>query len=360
MKKFFMVIMVLLAGVAAHAKTLYSGDIVDGKKVITNLDVEDLKKGEVHEFYFKTVENNIGQSWYVPVTVVKGKKNGPKFLLNSGVHGNEVNPILTTHKVKELLDPKEIKGTVTIVHGFNVTGLINNTREFKASGKGNTYVDLNRQMNTEKQVNTDQMYVNKLWNHLLLPNAEYAIDLHTAGAGSGFPLFIYADYRVDEVAKMAGKLGADVVKMDNGEKGSVETSFVEKGIPALTFELGTGSVYEKDIVERAVSGIENYMKEIGIVAGESVVKEAKFTGNKWERIRSEKGGFVETQVELMQEVKKGEVIAIQYDTFGMKVAEYKAPVDGLVASLKKYPLSEPGESLGRIIYYTDEDEDQKL
>ena len=53
--------------------TVYTGDVIDGKKVVSALDVNDLEPGRKHLLYFQGVEMPTGQHWYVSVTVAKGR-----------------------------------------------------------------------------------------------------------------------------------------------------------------------------------------------------------------------------------------------------------------------------------------------
>ncbi len=345
----------------SFAKTEYTGEKYLGKDIITNLDVNDLESGKTYEFFFEGVENSLGNPWYIPVTVIKGEKEGKRFLISSGIHGNELNPILTTYKVKERLNPKDIKGTVTIIHGLNIPGLLNNHRGYTFGGNSENTVDLNRLMNSGKTTTSDQKYSTLLWNNLLSKNADRVIDLHTSGKGSQFPLFVYADFRNSDIKKMAELTGADIVKMDNGEKGTIETSFVDLGIPSITFELGSGETQEALIVERATNGVINNLIFWDNLSGKEVKPDIEtFYGNSWSRIRAEKGGFVEAKVKVKDKVKKDDILFVQYDAFGKVIKEYKSPNSGVVASVKDYPYSEPGDSLGRVIEYDKEDKDQKL
>ena len=351
----------LSLSILTFSKTEYTGEKYLGKDIITNLDVEDLENGKVYEFFFKGIENSLGNPWYIPVTVIKGKDKGEKFLINSGVHGNELNPILTSYKIKEKLNPENISGTVTIVHGMNTPGLLNNHRGYTFGGNSENTADLNRQMDSGKVSTADQKYSTLVWNNLLSKNANKVIDLHTSGKGSQFPLFVYADFRNADIKKMAELTGADIVKMDNGEKGSVETSFVELGIPSITFELGSSETQEPIIVERATNGVINNLVYWGnLKAKKPEVKAETFYGNTWSRIRAENGGFVEAKVGVKDKVEKGDTLFVQYDAFGKVIKEYKSPNTGIVASVKDYPYSEPGDSLGRIIEYNNNDKDQKL
>ncbi|MBC2855058.1 succinylglutamate desuccinylase/aspartoacylase family protein [Cetobacterium sp. 2A] len=269
----------LALSMVSFGKTEYTGDKFLGKNIITNLDVSDLEAGNIYEFYFQGVENSLGNPWYIPVTIIKGKESGDKFLINSGVHGNELNPILTSYKVKEKLTPENVKGTVTIVHGMNTSGLLNNTRGFKFSGGSETTSDLNRQMDSEKNTNSDQKYSTLIWKNLLSKNADRVIDLHTGGKGNQFPLFVYADFRNPIIKQMAMLTGADIIKDDEGEKGSVETSYVLTNIPAITFELGTSETQQKDIVARATTGVLNNLIYSNNLSNEKIKEYESVTRN---------------------------------------------------------------------------------
>src|SRR6516225_2858762 len=57
-------------------RTVYTGDVIQGKKVISALDVNDLERGKKHAFYFEGVQMPTGQHWYVSVLVSVGGKAG--------------------------------------------------------------------------------------------------------------------------------------------------------------------------------------------------------------------------------------------------------------------------------------------
>lgn len=342
-------------------KTEFTGEKYLGKDIITNLDVNDLEPQKTYEFYFQNVENQLGNPWFIPITVIKGENGNEKFLLNSGVHGNELNSILASYKIKEYLSDKKINGTIIIVHGMNIPGLLNDTRGFNYFGNNENTIDLNRQMDSGKQNSSDEKYSTNLWNHILSKNATKVIDLHTNGKGTSFPLFAYADFRNKDIKKMAELLDADVVKLDNGEPGSVETSFVNIGIPSITFELGSSETVQPEIVNRAVQGIINNLIYWKLLPNKEIKTLNKtFYGNNWIKIKAEKGGFIEPHIKLLNKVSKGDLLFTQYDSFGKKIKEYFSPISGIVVSIKNYPYSTPGDSLGRIIEYNPNDPDQSL
>ena len=105
---------VLVAGVAtafgsfaASAATVYTGDTIQGKRVISQLDVNDLEPGKKHSFFFQGVQMGTGQHWYLPVVVAKGAKPGKKILLISGVIGQILVVPLSGRVWRQLAEKKE-------------------------------------------------------------------------------------------------------------------------------------------------------------------------------------------------------------------------------------------------------------
>ena len=94
---------------------MYTGDIMQGKRVVSALDVNDLEPGKKHLLYFRGVQMPTGQHWYVSVTVAKGVKPGKRVILVSGVHGDEISSVHTFQTVMNQLDPGEMSGTVMAV-----------------------------------------------------------------------------------------------------------------------------------------------------------------------------------------------------------------------------------------------------
>jgi hypothetical protein len=95
--------------------TAYTGDVIQGKKVVSALDVNDLEPGQKHFLYFQGVQMPTGQHWYVSVIVAKGAKPGKRVTLVSGVHGDEMSSVHTVQTVMNQLDPADMSGTVMAV-----------------------------------------------------------------------------------------------------------------------------------------------------------------------------------------------------------------------------------------------------
>jgi uncharacterized protein len=124
---------------AAPRGTVYTGDVIQGKKVISALDVNDLEPGKKHRFYFQGVQMPAGQHWYVSVMVAKGAEPGKRIALVSGVHGDEISSMHTVQTVMNQLDPAGMSGTVLAVFDVSRPALEGMARRWPNSGRSHRY-----------------------------------------------------------------------------------------------------------------------------------------------------------------------------------------------------------------------------
>ncbi|NJL48522.1 MAG: peptidase M14, partial [Leptolyngbyaceae cyanobacterium SM2_5_2] len=194
---------------------------------------------------------------------------------------------------------------------------------------------------------------------LLRPNAPLAaIDYHTITTGSAFTMFLFADLRQPAIRQMAELFPAEQIKDDPGLTGTLETTWVEAGIPALTVEIGEGRRFEPAKIALAVEGTLNVLKHHGIVdgpLGRTAAEVGTVFGDALETIRATTGGFLELRVDLRDRVIPGQTVALQRNAFGDVVAEYQASVAGEVAVVARDALCEPGRRIVQILYQSQND-----
>lgn len=342
-------LLLALAG-QAKAATVYTGDIVQGLKVISALDVADLPAGN-HRFMFQGVEMGSGQYWYVPVMVAKGAKPGKRVMLIAGVHGDELSPIRVVQKVMADLDPAKMTGTVTAVIGPNRQGLEQKSRFWSMPESGGSKIDPNRTWPGIEFGRAPERQSWLVYNKLLKGNMDVAIDHHTAGTGGDFTFFIFADFRVPGVETIARLFPVDQILIDPGLAGTLETALVKSGVTAITTEVGGPRSYDPVVIAGAVEGTNNVIAHYGITGtiGRTAKDTDVFVAKKMVPVTSTSAGFAEIFVTLNEKVKKGQKIALQRNAFGDVLKTYYAPVDGEVAIIAVDVLRETGASLVDII-----------
>ena len=341
-------------GAAASHGTVYTGDMIEGKKVVSALDLDDLEPGQKHLLYFQGVQMPTGQHWYVSVIVAKGVRPGKRAVLVSGVHGDEMSSVHMVHTVMDQLNPAEMLGTVMAVTDVSRPALEAMTRRWPDSGRGADLIDMNREWpGNEDGATATSRHAGLLFNRLLRPNADIAIDFHTGTTGFDVTAFNIGDRTLPEVRAMLELYPVPQIWDNAAYPGVLHNAFVDVGIPCFTPELGRARVLDFEIISMFAEGTMNVLKHYGIVAG-PMGRTGKdldvFIGNSAFPILAIEGGFVEHLVKLNDKIEAGQKVAIQRNSFGEVVAEYSSSVSGEVTGLRSDATSEPGNPLAFILF----------
>jgi uncharacterized protein len=335
--------------------TVYTGDTIQGKKVVSALDVNDLQPGKKHFLYFQGVEMPTGQHWYVSVTVAKGAKPGKRVILVSGVHGDEMSSVHTVQTVMNQLDPQEMSGTVMAVADVSRPAMEGMQRRWPNQGRGIDLIDMNREWpGNENGATAPSRHAGLLFNRLLRPNADFAIDFHTGTTGFEVTAFNIGGMDVPEVRAMVELYPVGQIFDNHVYPGVLHNAFMDVGIPAFTPEIGAARVLNLEMISLFVEGTMNVLKHHGILAG-PLGRTGKdvgvFIGNSALPILATQGGLVEHLVKLNDKVDAGQKVVIQRNSFGEVVAEYTSRVAGEVTGQRSDAMAEPGNPLVFILFH---------
>jgi predicted deacylase len=334
--------------------TVYTSDTIQGKKVVSALDVNNLERGKKHLLYFQGVEMPTGQHWYVSVTVAKGAKPGKRVILVAGVHGDEMSSVHTVQTVMNQLDPREMSGTVMAVADVSRPAMESVQRRWPNQGRGIDLIDMNREWpGNENGATAPSRHAGLLFNRLLRPNADFAIDFHTGTTGFEVTAFNIGGMDVPEVRAMVELYPVSQIFDNHVYPGVLHNAFMDVGIPAFTPEIGAARVLNLEMISLFVEGTMNVLKHHGILAG-PLGRTGKdvgvFVGNSALPILATQGGLVEHLVKLNDKVDAGQKVAIQRNSFGEVVAEYTSSVAGEVTGQRSDAMAEPGNPLVFILF----------
>lgn len=347
--------LMLLAAHPAFAQASLTGDRMQGVDVIDRLDAAGLEPGQVHRFWFRAGDTALGQSWLVPVIVVRGQEDGPRLLLTAGVHGDELNGIDVIQQLASRIDPARLKGTLTMVPGANTPALNNSTRLFTPRG-GTDGDNLNRVMPGENDLTSSlsRAYAWRLWHELFVRNADRMIDLHTQSRGTAYNL--YAFVSSSEAREIAEAIAPDTLRLDPGQRGTVENEMVPRGIPAITLELGAPEIFDAAMNARVIDGVTRLMERMEMLpAGSAPAATATpFVANRLTVVRASDSGWARLLVGLNDRVSEGQPIATISDAFGRTLVTLTAPVSGQVTTIATDPRTQQGDMLMRIGWWDDD------
>jgi uncharacterized protein len=338
----------------ASRGTIYTGNMIDGKKVISTLNIDDLEPGKKHLLYFQGVQMVTGQHWYVSVMVAKGTRPGKRIALVSGVHGDEISSVRALQTVMDQLDPAAMSGAVLAVLDVSRPAIEGMARRWPNSGRGIDLIDMNREWpGNENGPTAPSRHAGLLFNRLLRPNTDYAIDFHTGTTGMDVTAFHLARMDLPEVRAMAQLFPIDQIFDNPAYPGLLANAFIDAGIPAFTPEIGAPRILDHSMIPLFVEGTMNVLKHHGIIAGpmgRTGKETGIFIGNSAYAVLATNGGFVELLVKLKDKVEAGQRVAVQRNAFGEVVAEYTSGVTGEVTACRTDATSEPGNMLVAVLY----------
>lgn len=339
---------------ASELGTVYTSEVIQGKKVVSRLNVADLEPGKKYFLYFQGVQMPGGQHWYVSVVVARGIRSGKRFTLTSGVHGDEMSSIRTVQTVMERLDPTQMSGSVMAVLDIARPAVESMQRRWPNSGRGADLIDMNREWpGDENGASATSRHAGLLFNRLLRPNSDFAIDFHTGTTGLEVAASIIGDRGLPDVKTMTDLYPVGQIWDDAVYPGVLHNAFVDVGIPCFTPEVGAGRSLDTEMIAPFVEGTMNVLRHYGVLSGpigRTAADAGVFIGNGAFPIIATHGGLVEYLAKLDEEVKSGQKVAVQRNMFGEVVAEYTSAVDGKMSAYRTDASSEPGNVLAFIMF----------
>jgi uncharacterized protein len=300
------------------------------------------------------VQTATGQRWHVSTIVAKGARPGKRVALVSGVHGDEISTVRTLQIVMDQLDPSAMSGAMLAVLDVSRPAMESMQRRWPNSGRGIDLIDMNREWpGNENGPTAVSRQAAMLFNKLLKPNADYAMDFHTSTTGVDLAAFHIARMDLPEVRAMAELFPIDQIFDNPAYPGVLANAFIDAGIPAFTPEIGAPRILDRRMIPLFVEGTMNVLKHHGIIAG-PIGRTGKdtgiFIGNSAHAVVASSGGFVELLVKLKDKVEAGQKLAVQRNAFGEVVAEYTSGVSGEITACRTDATSEPGNMLVSVLY----------
>ncbi|OMJ18954.1 hypothetical protein AYI70_g5030 [Smittium culicis] len=366
MAKISLILATFVCALKATIATDYTGDIINGHKVVTRVDVGDFPCGTKTKLWLQANKYKIGQSYYVPVIVARGcncSDTENRFLMSTGIHGDEFNGIRVVHRVLNDIDLEKLSGSVVGVPGVNVNALYEHTRGYYNSYNGGTFTNVNRQFpGNVSNIVAGEKFSAMIWDGVFAKNNyTAAVDFHTQSTSGSFVNYVYADLTIPYVRRMCDLTGADAIKIDKGDGtlGALENVLDAFGTPSITYELGSPLSWQKDQIQRGYDYVFRQLADINMYPPttdpEAIATYKKqlaniFYGTETVGSSTTTGGFLEIDLKLNDRVVNGTKIGTLYNVFGEKIEEYHSEIDGLLYSLSTHPLREIGAGVFAAIH----------
>jgi len=276
----------------------------------------------------------------LPVFIHRSKVDGPVVLVSGGVHGDEINGVVSVKRMLEenLFVPKI--GTIIFIPLVNVYGFLSNSRTFP-DGR-----DLNRSFPGSNKGSLAAQIAHIITTEII-PHIDFGIDIHTGGR----MLTNYPQIRVDfkdktglELAKIFG--AHFVINSAHIDKSFRKEAF-KNGKHILVYEGGESMRLDDLSVEEAIAGTRRILQHLGMIDGELEVKEPIIIKeSSW--VRAKISGIFIPTVKLGDPVKRGQMLAKISDPYGQVKVPVKSPTNGHVVGLNNLPVINAGDAIVHI------------
>jgi predicted deacylase len=308
------------------------------------------KPGEIASGYLPVPEKD-GVGTRIPVTVIHGARPGKVLALVAGLHPFEYPPILALYRLKASLDPKDLSGTVLMVHIANLPGFQRRTIYYVPSD----WKNLNRVFPGDPQGTLSQRMAAVI-NEQVVKRCDALLDMHCGDGNEALIPYTYwmisGDKAFDEsTRRLALAFGLPHIIIDESRGKDLANSkylgntAILQGKPAITTEAGYLGRTDEESVARNVRGVLSVLRFYGMIPGAPTPAADPVWIDKYEVVYSKWDGLFEPRLEMGYYVRAGQVVGTVTDYLGVVKEEARAPFTGILLYVIHTPPCNSGEPL---------------
>ena len=308
---------------------------------ILSLAEIDQPVATIRRYWLRIISDGLGEPVRVPILVARGSKEGPTLGVTAAVHGDELNGIRVIQRLFADLDVAELSGTIIGVLVVNIPAFLRQTRVYTDG------FDLNHVMPGKEDGRASEVYAFRLIDRIIR-HFDYLLDLHTASRGRINSYYVRADMSHEITRQMAILQNPQLIVHNPPNDSTLRGSADALDIPAVTLEVGNPGVYQKKLIRSGIEGVHNALSYLEMTQDEIIAPASPpiiCKRSYW--IYTHTGGLLTVEVDLLQAIKKGDLIASQRDVFGTLKEQYLAPEDGVVIGKSTMPVNRSG---GRVLH----------
>lgn len=279
-----------------------------------------------------------------------GNDSGKRICMVTGVHGDELEGQYVVYLLNRRIQehPELLTGTVDIYPAVNPLGINTIQRGIPLFD-----LDMNRIFPGDTDGPMAEYYAHEVVEDMR--GADIAIDIHASNIYlRELPQVRISEETAPALVPLAEQLNVDFVWIHAAAtvlESTLAHSLNVIGTHCLVVEMGVGMRLTKSYGEQLVDGILNLMHTQGMWAGETKPPRKPIVSkDEVAFINADKAGIFIPSVEHNGIVKKGQELAVIADPLTGEVRQtLMAPADGLLFTLREYPVVYPGSLLARIL-----------
>ncbi len=284
--------------------------------------------------------------------------NEKRISIVTGTHGDELEGQYICYELNRRIknNPECLKGIVDIYPALNPLGIDSITRGIPAFD-----LDMNRIFpGSENGIMADYL-AHKIVEDI--KGSALCVDIHASNIFlMEIPQIRINELTKDELVPLAKMMNVNFIWVHSAAtvlESTLAYSLNDIGTPTLVVEMGVGMRITKSYGNQLVDGILNTMKELGMWTGEvnkvceSIVSyDEDFEVN---FINASSAGVFIPATKHWGKLKKGDYVGDIVDPLtGEILDKITSPCDGILFTLREYPICDEGSLIARILERDDE------
>lgn len=277
----------------------------------------------------------------------------------TGIHGDEVEgQYVCFELIRRISEQKDkLRGIVDIYPALNPLGIDSITRGIPAFE-----LDMNRLFPGDIAGNMIEHLAACIIEDL--SGSEIVLDIHASNIYlTEIPQIRVNALHEERLVPLAKEANVDLVWVHGAStvlESTLAYSLNSIGTPTLVVEMGVGMRITRSYGDQMVDGILHLMKMIGIWEGATAAVRKPVVSRNPEDVaylNAATGGLFVPAVRHGAQLEKGELIGKILDPLsGCVRNEVRAPIDGMLFTIREYPIVDEGSLVGRLLHIGGRDE----
>lgn len=277
----------------------------------------------------------------------------------TGIHGDEVEGQYVCFELNRRINEQKdkLQGIVDIYPALNPLGIDSITRGIPAFE-----LDMNRLFPGDIAGNMTEYLAARIIEDL--SGSEIVLDIHASNIYlTEIPQIRVNALHEERLVPLAKEANVDFVWVHGAStvlESTLAYSLNSIGTPTLVVEMGVGMRITRSYGDQMVDGIFHLMKKIGIWEGETAAVRKPVVSRDPEDVaylNAATGGLFVPAVKHGAQLKKGELIGKILDPLSGNVRdEVLAPINGILFTIREYPIVDEGSLVGRLLRVGGRDE----
>ncbi len=283
---------------------------------------------------------------------------GPRLAVVSGIHGDELEGLYVCHRLAAFLEalektqPEALLGAFELYPALNPLGLDTLTRAVPIYG-----VDLNRNFPGDGEGLLPHRVAAAAMR--ALADAALVVDIHASNVYlREIPQVRIARAFADRLVPLAREMNLDLIWVHEAStvlENTIAHSLNASGVPCLVVEMGVGMRVTPVFAEQVTIGILHAARALGVLSEDLDLEPATHAplvahdGNVHYLNAEISGLFVPNAAHWMAVGPGQRLGRILSPLGGEALAEVRSPIEGILFTLREYPLVYEGSLLARIM-----------